>query len=173
MDLVRSKWNERYDSTDYRPQVDAHLAVFAKKLEAGNALDIACGLGQNTLFLRNLGWRVDAIDISDKAIEALSDERNISALRTDIADFPWPKEGYELIVNINFLDRSIFPNIIDALRPGGFLFFKTFTYKSAMNPKYVLRKNELVEAFDELEIEYYRLIEEGKRALLIARKTPA
>ena len=170
MDSVRSKWNDRYASAHQRLDVDAHLATFVKNLEAGEALDIACGLGQNALFLRDLGWKVDAIDISDKAIEALAGEKNVTALRTDIADFSWPKESYDLILNINFLDRSIFSNMIAALRPGGYLFFKTFTYRSAMNPAYTLAKNELVKAFEALEIERYELLADG-RALLIASKS--
>ncbi len=172
MDSLRAKWNSRY-ANGAAPDVDNDLAKHIELFPKGFALDIACGMGQNAKFLAQKGFHVDALDISDKALATLQDVTKIDTFCMDVHDFPWSKERYQLILNVNFLDRSIFSHIIDALAPGGYLFFKTFTYKSSMNRKYVLRKNELVQAFDALEIEYYRLIEEGKRALLIAKKTPA
>ncbi len=171
MDLRRLKWNKRYANVFGKPHVDEHLVTFAKTLKVGKALDVACGLGQNALFLRDLGWEVDAIDISDKAIETLLKERNISAICMDINDFSWPYEAYDLIVNINFLERFIFSYMIEAIRPGGYLFFKTFTYRSHhINPRYALKQNELLKEFDTLEIERYELLEDG-RALMIAKKS--
>ena len=37
----------------------------------GRALDVACGDGRNALYLAQLGYMVDAIDVSDVAIDAL------------------------------------------------------------------------------------------------------
>lgn len=170
MHSLRTKWNRRYENA-HIPDIDSDLATHCNLFPKGYALDIACGLGQNASFLAKKGFCVDALDISDKALAMLQNKKNIQTFCMDVRDFPWPKGYYQLILNINFLDRTIFSQIIDALAPNGYLFFKTFTYRSSMNAKYVLEKNELLQAFHTLEIVYYSLIEEEKRALLIAKKS--
>ena len=38
----------------------------------GRALDIAAGRGRNSLFLAELGFEVDAVDVSDVAVETVA-----------------------------------------------------------------------------------------------------
>lgn len=64
-------WDERYTAADQvwsttpNQFVEASLA----DLPAGDALDLACGEGRNTLWLARRGWRVTAIDFSAVAVE--------------------------------------------------------------------------------------------------------
>ena len=68
-----SKWDKRYQGQDLASvQPFAALQANAALLpKAGNALDLACGLGANALYLAGLGWQVDAIDSSEVVISQL------------------------------------------------------------------------------------------------------
>jgi 2-polyprenyl-3-methyl-5-hydroxy-6-metoxy-1,4-benzoquinol methylase len=63
--IDKEKWDARYleniGEMDPTPLLDQywHLAAI------GNALDIACGNGRNSLFLANRGFFVDVVDISE------------------------------------------------------------------------------------------------------------
>ncbi|HIP54231.1 MAG TPA: tellurium resistance protein TehB, partial [Sulfurimonas autotrophica] len=66
----------------------------------------------------------------------------------------------DLVVNINYLSRRLFPQIKEALKPNGVLIFETFIvahgdFKQPANPEYLLRVNELLHAFIGLDIIYY------------------
>ena len=69
---------------------------------------------------------------------------------------------YDLIINIKFLNRRLFPLIAKGLREGGVLIFQTFldsghpVSKKSMLREYMLRKNELIRAFSCLEVIYYQ-----------------
>ena len=58
-------------------------------LDGRRALDIACGDGRNAAYLARLGFEVDAVDVSDVAIDALqaaaTDRRlSVRPLRLDL-----------------------------------------------------------------------------------------
>ena len=58
---------------------------------------------------------------------------------------------------MTYLNRDLFPAVVAALAPGGFLFYKTFNRLHLIdhprfNPRFLLRDNELAEAFGTLEI---------------------
>jgi hypothetical protein len=68
---------------------------------------------------------------------------------------------------VRFLDRDLAPEIAAALRPGGLLFYETFTREGAggrgpSNPAYRLAANELLGLFPGLVVRGYR--EEGRLA---------
>src|SRR5262249_41054837 len=64
----RFKWDERYtaDPDWRRERQPPHpwLAEHAPCSDSGLALDLACGLGQNALFLVEQGYRVIGVDVS-------------------------------------------------------------------------------------------------------------
>ncbi|MEW6038433.1 MAG: methyltransferase domain-containing protein [Pseudomonadota bacterium] len=132
----------------------------------GQALDLACGLGANAVFLARRGFEVDAIDISEVGIEALANIARAEALPIDarvanVLESQWPTERYDVIVVARFLERTLVREIADALKPGGLLFYQTFVEtKSGISgpsdPRFLLRDNELIRLFDGLLIRYYR-----------------
>ena len=68
---MKEKWNKRYSARNIgqlkqRPSdwLVRHQPLLEKQPK-GKALDIACGNGRNARFLANLGFEVDALDISD------------------------------------------------------------------------------------------------------------
>ena len=87
-----------------------------------------------------------------------------AAVRDVIAEPP-PPGSFELILVAHFLDRGLAPAIAAALRPGGVLFYQTFSREmvSACGPSdstYRLAPNELLGLFPGLIVRAYR--DEGR-----------
>lgn len=130
-----------------------------------NALEIACGLGANTLFLESKGFSIDAWDISPIAIKNLKQQptfsNKISALACDVLQQDIPRNSYDVIIIAHFLERDIIPKIISGLRPSGILFYQTFLQNKVSsagpsNPKFLLAKDELPLLFTALNTLYYK-----------------
>lgn len=147
-------------------------------LPKGKALDIACGEGRNAIFLAKNGYSVDAIDISGVAIERgkkAAEENNVKVnfIRADLESHQIPAEIYDLIVNFNYLQRTVVPEIKKGLKNGGVVIFETFTLEqqaigSPKNPDFLLKPNELLKLFEGIHIFYYRegvFEEERKKAI--------
>jgi len=164
---LRNKWNQRHSEALDAGQV-AH--VLQKNLHllpsSGRALDLACGRGASALCLAACGLEVSAWDISPVAIDRLKAEAReqgleIAAEVRDVIACPPPPETYDAILVSYFLERSLAPAIIDALRPGGLLYYQTFTRLSVStcgpaNPAYRLADNELLGLFEALRVRCYR-----------------
>jgi tellurite methyltransferase len=168
-------------------------------LPAGPALDIACGMGRHALFLAARGQHVTALDFSSVALDTLelrapslhvSVRRSknfheagrplnggIDLMQADLERIRLPERCYDLILCIQYLQRSLFPQMARALRPNGVLLIETFTRAQLefagglRNPDYLLETGELREAFPELSVVFYReLRAEQGIASLVAEK---
>ncbi|MEJ5173199.1 MAG: methyltransferase domain-containing protein [Hydrogenothermaceae bacterium] len=181
MSIDRDRWNKKYSEGFIAEKDPSEIVVKYYNLsKVGNALDIAAGLGRNSLFLAERGFNVDAIDISDFAIEKLKSlHPNINPIHADLKSYRPETERYELIININFLERTLFPYIIEALKPEGVVIFETFLEgsPSRSNRDFLLRQNELLYAFLKLNIIYYEEKdvytckgEQARKAYLVAQK---
>ena len=122
------KWNQRYRSgNDTIPEPALVLKSNDHLLPAqGDALDLACGLGGNALYMAKKGLTVSAWDFSSAAIDtlghsALTDNLNICAEVRDITLDPPCAGSFDVIVVSYYLDRSITNFLINALKPGGLL----------------------------------------------------
>lgn len=166
---AREKWNERYARPDreWLPEAPAEWLVEHAALlgGGGRALDVACGDGRNALYLAQLGYMVDAIDVSDVAIGALRgavEQRGlamtIAPRVVDLEREPLPAGPYDVIVTLNFLQRDLFGALRDALAPGGVLLYETLGQAHVdelgkdFNPDYLVAPGELLRAFDGLEV---------------------
>lgn len=189
------RWNQKYLKKplhDRNPQpsewLRAHESLL-KQQKKGVAFDMACGNGRNAFYLAALGFQVEAADISDVAIDWLTQQAeqqkaSITPLQMDFEQTPLPTEKYQVLASFNYLQRNAFSALQRALAPGGLLFFETFSRDSievlgsTMNPDYVLDYNELLQAFSDLRILAYQetirgSLEEGNPqavASLVARK---
>jgi SAM-dependent methyltransferase len=123
---------------------------------AGTVLDVACGRGRHALYLASMGLNVWAIDRDPAAIAIIESAARARALTVDCAVVdletnPPPDLGqgrYDAVLVFNYLHRPLFPALRDALRPGGRLFYETFTIAQAArgrptNPDFLLRPGEL------------------------------
>lgn len=141
------------------------------QIPPGRALDLATGKGRNALFLAQRGFDVVAIDVSAVALE---DARKVAEARSlhvfwrqeNLETLKLPEDCYDLVVNFNYLQRSLVPQIKTALKIGGHVIFETFLVDQRVighpkNPAYLLEHNELLQRFREFRVLYYR---EGKMA---------
>jgi tellurite methyltransferase len=168
---ARERWNRRYREGT-RPATPAPWLTdnrdrLPSPAGGGRALDVACGDGANAVWLAERGFEVDAVDISDVTIDALSAlavQRGlvINARRLDLEHDPLPRGGYDVIVQFNYLQRSLFGALADALAPGGELLCETVTADhvsqlgNRFDPRFLLAPGELQTAFADLEVVRHR-----------------
>jgi len=158
----KKRWNEKYLVAPMPKETSEILGENIALASKGRALDIACGMGRNTHFLADNGFEVDAVDFSDYALKQVREAKNIHKIDTDLDNYVFEEDAYELILKINYLDRKMFPNIIKALKKDGIFIYETFVktpggneYHNPTNPDFHLDLNELPQAFSLLEILSY------------------
>jgi len=179
----KQRWNIRHVEKPMRHKVSDILKKYIQHSKVGDALDLACGTGRNTHFLDELDFKIDAIDFSDYALGQIKDTQNITKIETDLDFFNLKKDAYDLVLNVNYLNRRLMTQMKDALKKDGLLIFETFIQahtkpeQGSMNPDYLLKSNELLEVFKGFEVIYYEEKdgvnlrgEENKTASLVARK---
>jgi len=182
MEEDKIRWNEKYETLPMPTHVSKVLKNNFNHVRAGRALDIACGQGRNTAFLAEQGFSVDAVDISDMALSYLNEPGNVTTICADLDSYEL-ESGYDLILNVNYLDRRLTPKIKTALNRGGIVIYETFVeaegddFHMPSNEAYLLHVNELLEMFRDFEIIYYEervdenlCGEKVKIASLVARK---
>lgn len=99
----------------------------------GDALDLGCGGGGDTLWLAQSGWRVTSVDVSPTALGRVNDRASEAGLRdlvrTEHHDLTatFPKGSFDLVSAqyllspVQFDRQLIFANAAAAVRPGGTL----------------------------------------------------
>ena len=186
----RERWQRRWLERDYADAavIDV-LADHAHLLpETGTALDLACGLGSNALFLAERGLDAHGWDYAASAVGRLRDEAArrglpVTAEERDVTGAPLPRAAFDVIVVSRFLDRDLCPAIAAALRPGGLLFYQSFVRERATGRRpddqlFRLAPGELLALFPALRPLVYR--DEGRcgdlaagfrdEAMLVARR---
>jgi tellurite methyltransferase len=160
----RDRWEARYrDSTSRGLEPPSPFLVRHQHfIPPGVVLDIAAGVGRNTLYLAGAGRPVHAIDIAFPALSHISTVARaqrlpVQLLQADLDDFPLPHSHYAAIINIRFLQRTLIPSFKAAVRPGGVVIFEAFlidqrTIGHPSNPDFLLQHGELAERFADFEI---------------------
>ena len=192
-----AKWNEAYQDADIATaapaqvlQENAFLLPCPDQASAFHALDLACGRGGNAIFLAQRGFSVDAVDISPVVLDHLSayakkQVLSIHCIERDVETRGLPDTQYDVIVVSYFLCRPLFEGIIAALKPGGLLFYQTWTQqmvdktKGPGSSRFRLARAELLTLTKPLIPVLYREngllgdVSSGLRneAMLIARKS--
>lgn len=159
----RDRWNRRYlRENDATPHTDPFLAAHADLLGSGRALDLACGLGGNALFLAEQGFQVDAVDISLVAVsqlhaQALARGFDVACVVADLDRLPLPIEQYDLVIVFQFFSERLIPAIKAALKIGGLLIYSTFnirhtSVKPEFNPAYLIQPEALLRYFSDFRV---------------------
>jgi 2-polyprenyl-3-methyl-5-hydroxy-6-metoxy-1,4-benzoquinol methylase len=101
-------------------------------IREGTALDAGCGSGVFSAYLARRGWRVKAVDASEKMLvsaggrlRSVSDRVSLHWGRID--DLPFPDQSFELILCFSAVeyvrdDEAVFSELARVLRPSGLLF---------------------------------------------------
>ena len=166
------KWNAIYHAGGHDREEPARvLKNYAHLLpDGGNALDLACGTGANAIFLAQHGLKTSAWDISAQAIlrlqaRAAGKKLAIETRVCDVIAQPPPANSFDVIVTSYFLDRTLFPALINALKKNGLLYYQTYirersTEAGPRNEDFRLDRNELLHLCRDLHIVLYH--EEGR-----------
>src|ERR1044071_6118808 len=186
----KSSWNKKYSegshsSLEPDPFLVSAYEEFLADRPAGSALDLAGGVGRHSIWLAQRGWRVKLVDISEvgvkQAAENAKQTGTASSIITEVRDLnakqDLGREQYDLVVVFFFLQRGLFPALAAAIKPGGFLIYKTYTNEQKRfaggpsHPMFLLQPNELLRAFTSLRVlHYHETIQEKGVAELVARK---
>jgi len=163
---TQAKWDQIYQNSTCSEVADVLRENEFLLPEKGLALDLACGLGANAVFLAEKGLETHAWDISSVAIEKLKKNAEIKGLnisaKQHYIDFKnLPKNAFDVIVLSHFLDRSLCNAIMDSLKPDGLLFYQTYVREKLdsvgpKNPDFLLGRNELLMLFSPLTVVVYR-----------------
>ena len=153
-------------------------------LPKGRVLDVAMGDGRNAMYLANLGFQAEGVDISPEAIEKAQESARVQGLELDAhvvdlekAHYIQPA-SYDVIMCFRYLQRSLIPYMKNGLRSGGIVIYETYTidqikFGKPKNPDFLLKPNELLNLFRDFHIiKYHEGIFEDKKAVagIIARK---
>lgn len=164
----QQKWNQRYKDKLVCDQLPASVLELNKSLlvSKGNALDLACGLGGNAVFLAEQGYEVTALDYSEVALEKLAlfaNQKNLS-ITTSLLDLETQSicsDRFDVVVVSYYLHRELFPELFRILKQGGLLFYQTFSVATEndsgpRNSSFRLEKGELLSLCESHPLLYYR-----------------
>lgn len=181
---ARERWDARYGKTEgyLFGEEPSPLLADQQLPSSGQALDIACGEGQNAVYLAQQGLEVTAVDISVVGLRkarrlAASRGVEIRELLSDIELAGIPQGPFDLIVCIHYMQRDLAEKITEALAPGGLLVMELHTVENLKrSPRparpFLIATNELITWFPQLFVESYREQSDEQKAVaqLIARK---
>ena len=189
MDTERVRWDRKYleashPSLEPDPLLPYAYEEFIQPLfpNGGRALDVAGGLGRHAIWMVKHGWRVNLIDVSEvgvaKARMSAGEFGNeIDFEVRDLATIQWKKNACDLVMVFFYLERALFPRLLEAIRPGGLLVYKTYTHlapKFAHGPRHplhLLQENELLHSFPEMTVLHYQeTLRDRATAELVARR---
>ena len=163
-------WDERFRSRSYPIDPDPS-PVLRRYLDAcpdGQALDVATGTGRNAVFLAAEGYRVDAVDQSREGLRIAREkarERGVADrtewIQADLENYEFPTATYDLITISFYRAVDRFPDIFEALTPGGVLFVQHHLRTDdpvdggPSGDRYRFAANELLHACLDLTILHY------------------
>ncbi len=137
-DRLAEVYEERYNDDLNQKMREEEKTLLLRYLKEGNVLDIGCGQGYHTTFLRNHGFDVYGLDISKNMI-ATGEVQN--ALVAEASHLPFTESSFDNIISIfgalNHTDiRSFSEELMRVLKPNGrFL----FTVANALSFKRVIK----------------------------------
>jgi SAM-dependent methyltransferase len=126
--------------------------------ENGSVLDLASGGGRHARLFLEHGHPVTAIDRNGGPLEALASDSGATIIEADMEDEnpvfsnggPLSGQSFKGIIVVNYLYRSLFEELLQALEPGGILIYETFAlgneaFARPRNPDHLLKSGELLE----------------------------
>lgn len=129
--MQREDWDRRYAGVEnlWATKPNRFLVAEVSDLPAGRALDLACGEGQNAIWLASLGWDVTGVDFSEVAIRkanarAARDGVAAAFVCADLVEYE-PAEGHYDLVLVMYLHipsserGAIHEKAAAAVAPGG------------------------------------------------------
>lgn len=158
------RWDAKYRDANPNPAFtpDPILIDHAPLLDGrGMALDVACGVGQNAIYLAERGYRVVALDGSLAGLRygrehARKLGSSVQFAAIDLDRFTPPQDYFSLILVVRYLNRALIPALKASVKQGGVLVYKTFNInhqkqRPTFHPDYLLALGELAAAFNDFQ----------------------
>jgi SAM-dependent methyltransferase len=133
--VQREDWDKRYAAVEnlWAVKPNRFLVAEVAGLTPGRALDLACGEGQNAIWLASLGWSVLGVDYSEVAISkgrarAQRDGVQVDLVCADLVSYEPEVSAFDLVL-ILYLHipaherRGVLERAAAALAPGGTFVF--------------------------------------------------
>lgn len=166
------------------PFVTAWLPrLFARLGGSPRALDLAMGRGRHSVAAADVGFRTFGVDLKVEAVcdavrSATARALQIRVWCADLTTYPLPREAFELVLVSRYLQRDLFPAIAEAVVPGGFVVYETFTVRQRLlgngpkSPDHLLEVGELRARFDGFLVMSYEEVSESEAlARIVAQRT--
>ncbi len=147
----------------------------------GRCLDVACGLGEQTIWAAQQGYDVIALDASDVAITALNSAAMVAGVRDRIdsrvvdLDDGFPTElanSCALVICQRFRDPELYEQLVYMLQPGGVLVITVLSRVGLDGEPgpFHAPPGDLVCAFRQFDVDIVRSVELDGEATLVARR---
>ncbi len=175
------RWDRRYvGKSTGDPSMPKGLGGIALE-RGGRCLDVACGLGAQSLWAAQQGYDVVSLDASEVAITALNSAAVSAGLRDRIdsrvvdLDDGLPTDlasSFSLVVCQRFRDPQLFNQLVYMLQPGGVLVI-TVLSRVGVNGEagpFHAPPGDLVCTFRQLDVDIVRSVELDGEATLVARR---
>lgn len=129
--MQREDWDRRYAAVEslWAAKPNRFLVAEVSSLSPGRALDLACGEGQNSIWLATRGWKVTGVDFSSVAIDkarARAEREGVDAdfVCGDLLEFDPGADEYDLVIVFYIhisaeARRVVLQRAARALAPGG------------------------------------------------------
>jgi SAM-dependent methyltransferase len=170
--VKREDWDARYAQVEnlWSAKPNRFLVAEVSDLPPGRGLDLACGEGQNSIWLAGLGWRMLGVDYSPVAIDkargrAERDGVDVDFLCDDLVTYEPEAGAFDLVV-ILYLHigadelTTVLERAARAVAPGGTFLFLGHDLKNLTegvggpkDPSLLVTPDELAADLPGLEIE--------------------
>jgi SAM-dependent methyltransferase len=178
-----SRWDARYEGREMGQPAPPKGLDGIELTPPGRCLDVACGLGEQSVWAARRGFDVIALDVSPAAIKAL----RAGAREHGLADYIDARlvdldEGLPddvtgscaLVICQRFRDVRLYPQLAAAASSGGVIVITVLSQVGATQPgPFHAPPGELVKAFSSLDVDIERSIEADGEATLVARRRHA
>jgi len=173
----RARWDRKYAGGSHSAgsEPDWLDALDVELPRSGAALDVASGTGRVARWLVRRGLDVTAVDVSPVGLELARSQAQQSGLeiRTRALDLTTdrvPAGPWKLISCFAYLQRDLFPALIQALAPDGFLVVEIATVRNLErnarpSRRFLLERGEINDLVGPLKVDYYREDWFGEQAL--------
>lgn len=145
-----------------------NIDLLLKLPQQHGVLDLACGAGRNGLVLARRGVSVTFADRDRDKTASLAEILHGEALpgTSWCVDLENPDEDpligqcFEAAIVFNYLYRPRLTSLKQCIRPGGLVYYETFTrdnrkFGRPNNPEFLLKQDELKEVFEDWDVLHY------------------